>query len=68
MLVAGSRAVVATSRVIDDALARQVAGEFYRRLVEAPAPDPSAVLRSAALAVRDRAPSSDWAAFRVLVP
>jgi CHAT domain-containing protein len=67
-LVAGSRAVVATSRVIDDALARQVAGEFYRRLIEAPSSDPSAVLRSAVLSVRDRAPTSDWTAFRVLVP
>ncbi|HEX8795105.1 MAG TPA: CHAT domain-containing protein [Polyangiaceae bacterium] len=67
-LVAGSRAVVATSRVIDDGLARQVAGEFYRRLLDAPTPDASAALRSAVLSVRDRAPSSDWAAFRVLVP
>jgi hypothetical protein len=59
---------VATSRVIDDALARQVAGAFYEQLVAAPAPDPAAALRSAVLSVRDRSPSSDWAAFRVLVP
>lgn len=67
-LVAGSRAVVATSRVIDDALAEEVAAEFYRRLVAASPPDPAAALRSAVISVRDRTHGGDWAAFRVLVP
>lgn len=69
-LVAGAHSVVATSREIDDGLARDVAGEFYARLVasSAPSPDAAAALREAAMAVRDRSPGVDWSAFRVLVP
>ncbi len=66
-LVAGAQVVVATSRVVDDALAREVAAEFYRRLTAATAPDAAGALREAVLAVRARSPASDWPAFRVLV-
>ena len=67
-LVAGAHVVVATSRAVDDGLARDLAGEFYARLTVSPAPDEGRALRDAVLALRDRSPASDWAAFRVLVP
>jgi CHAT domain-containing protein len=67
-LVGGAQVVVATSRVVQDSLARDVAAEFYSRLTAAGRPGASRALRDAVLAVRDRQPASDWAAFRVLVP
>jgi cellulose synthase operon protein C len=67
-LVAGARVVVATSRAVDEALARDLAVEFYARLTAMAAPDEGRALRDAVLALRDRSPASDWAAFRVLVP
>ncbi len=67
-LVAGARVVIATSRAVDDRLARDLAAEFYARLAAAPAPDEGRAMRDAVLALRDRSPASDWAAFRVLVP
>lgn len=67
-LVGGAHFVVATSRVVEDSLARDVAAGFYARLTAAPTPDAPRALRDAVLAVRDRDPAVDWAAFRVLVP
>jgi CHAT domain-containing protein len=67
-LVGGAQVVVATSRVVDDALARDVAAEMYARLAATPAVDAAGALRDAVLTVRGRSPASDWAAFRVLVP
>jgi tetratricopeptide (TPR) repeat protein len=67
-LAAGSRAVVATTREVGDALARDVAIELHRRLIADPALDASAALRDAQLSVRERGPTSDWSAFRALVP
>jgi CHAT domain-containing protein len=67
-LVAGAQVVVATSREVDDALARHVATAFYTRLAGAPHLEPGGALREAVLEVREQSPASDWAAFRVLVP
>ena len=59
--------MIAASRVVDDALAREVASRFYARLAAAPSEGAAGALREAVLAVRERSPASDWAAFRVLV-
>jgi len=67
-LVAGARVVVATSRVVDDTLARDVAVAFYSRLAATPRIDAGDALREAVLTVRAQFPTSDWASFRVLVP
>jgi len=67
-LVDGAQVVIATSRVVADALARDVAAEFYARIAVGPDAETAGALRDAVLAVRQRSPASDWAAFRVLVP
>ena len=67
-IVAGSRAVVASSRPVDDALAERLMTALYRALGPGAAIDLAASLREAELAVRKESPEADWAAFRVLVP
>jgi CHAT domain-containing protein len=67
-LAAGARSVVASSRVVDDALARDTARAFYASLVAGADLDPTRALRDAQLVVRARAAAADWAAFRALVP
>lgn len=67
-LIAGSRAVVATSRPVDDALAERVMTALHLELGATPGLDLAAALREAQLAVRRETPAADWAAFRVLVP
>ncbi len=67
-LVAGSRAVVASPRPVDDVLAERVMTALYRALGAKGELDLAASLREAELAVRKESPKADWAAFRVLVP
>ena len=67
-IVAGSRAVVASSRPVDDALAARVMTALYHALGANAGIDLAAALREAGLAVRKESPAADWAAFRVLVP
>jgi len=66
-LTAGTSGVIATSRAVDDALARTSAAKLYPRL-GAPGPlDAAGALRGALMAVRAQSPGADWSAFRALV-
>jgi tetratricopeptide (TPR) repeat protein len=67
-IVAGSRAVIASPRPVDDALAERLMTAVYRPFRPHAALDLAASLREAELAVRQESPEADWAAFRVLVP
>lgn len=65
-LLAGSRSVVASTRLADD---RKVPGFFadlYRELDREP--DPAVALQRAQLAWRKREPRTDWAGFRLFEP
>jgi len=69
-LVAGSRAVIAAARPIDDALAAQIMGDLY---LDAGSPEAlfeslPQRLRAAELRARAARPWGDWANFRLLVP
>jgi tetratricopeptide (TPR) repeat protein len=66
-LAAGADGVVATSRVVDDALAKDVAAAFHAARVGRPGVDLAAALRTALVAARARNADSDWSAFRALV-
>ncbi|MGO8993377.1 MAG: CHAT domain-containing protein [Polyangiaceae bacterium] len=66
-LAAGAETVIATSRPVDDALARDVAASFYAGLTRSPPLSPAAAMQAAALRVRSAEPGADWAAFRALV-
>jgi cellulose synthase operon protein C len=66
-LLAGSRAVVASVRPIEDQLAASMTRALYEEGVQALLEDPSAVLARAQRRLRRDDPSSDWGAFRVLV-
>jgi tetratricopeptide (TPR) repeat protein len=67
-LTAGTSGVIATSRAVDDALARDVAARLYPRLGAPPGPlDAAGALRGALMAVRAQSPGADWSAFRALV-
>jgi hypothetical protein len=71
-LTAGTSGVIATSRAVDDTLARDVAAKLYSRvarlpLLGAPGPlDAAGALRDALMAVRAQSPGADWSAFRAL--
>jgi len=65
-VLAGARAVVAAARPIDDALARAVVRDVYAA-DDMPKDLPAALAGAEAAALR-RAPASDWASFRVVVP
>ncbi len=71
-VVAGSSAVLAPVRKVNDDLAAQLASALYRL----PSPDPatpivtplSMTARAAIASLRQKSPTADWAAFRVIVP
>jgi CHAT domain-containing protein len=65
-LVAGSRAVVASTRPVRDDVARAITSALYESLVADPHADLASALRDAQLAVRTRIPDADWSAFRAL--
>lgn len=64
-VVAGSGAVVAAVRPVDDRLASELSRKLY---AEGPPLDMPAALRRAQLSLAGEKPQSDWATFRVLVP
>jgi tetratricopeptide (TPR) repeat protein len=63
----GAEAVVASTRVVDDALARRLMTELASHALD-PAADLGPALREAQLAVSRAQPGADWATFRLLVP
>lgn len=63
-LSAGSRGVIASPRLVDDAVAASFVDELYRSEVSA---DVAAAVREAQLRLRSRSPNADWAAFRALI-
>ncbi|MFL6260502.1 MAG: CHAT domain-containing protein [Thermoanaerobaculia bacterium] len=65
-LLAGSRAVVATTRPVRDTVARDFAVELYRGWN--PGVDLPQQFQRAQLACRRRNPAADWASFRLLEP
>jgi len=65
-LLAGSRAVVAATRSVDDRAAEGLFTELYRHW--GPEPDLAALLQQAQLAWRNREPTADWKSFRLFVP
>lgn len=68
-VAAGARAVVASTRPVDDDLARKLMLALYASLRAEPAEvDIPEALRAAQLSVARESPGSDWAAFRVLTP
>jgi tetratricopeptide (TPR) repeat protein len=67
-LAAGSRGVVAAWRVVDDVHSMRLMGALYGHTALADASELPAALRHAQLRLRAEHPSSDWAAFRALVP
>jgi tetratricopeptide (TPR) repeat protein len=67
-LAVGARSVVASARVVDDGVTRDLAQELYARMRRGSEWDLPRALRDAELALRGKTASSDWAAFRALVP
>ncbi len=67
-IVAGSTAVVVTTRPLDDRLAERVMAALYTSDSADPTQDLAQALRQAVLAAANKDPSSDWTSFRVLVP
>lgn len=65
-LLAGSRAVIASTRPADDRTVPVLFAELYRLWDREP--DPAAALRRAQLAWRQRDPGADWSAFRLVEP
>ncbi|MEO1575005.1 MAG: CHAT domain-containing protein, partial [Pseudomonadota bacterium] len=65
-LARGSRAVIATSRSVDDRSARAVISSFYDQWLQGNAIDDA--LRTAQIEVRDSYPDLDWSAFRLMTP
>lgn len=71
-VVAGSSAVLAPVRKVNDDLAAELASALYRL----PSSDPTASIatplsmtaRAAIASLRQKSPNADWAAFRVIVP
>jgi CHAT domain-containing protein len=62
-LLAGSRAVIATTRLVDDRMARDLIVELYRGWQ--PGEDLPRQLQRAQLACRRQSPAADWASFRL---
>lgn len=68
-LMAGSESVVASTRKVDDGVARQVMSLFYRSSqVPGVGNDTAAALRDASLAFLKEGQVGDWVSFRVMVP
>jgi CHAT domain-containing protein len=65
-LLAGSRAVVASTRPADDRVVPSFFADLYRQLDREP--DPAAALQRAQLSWRSRDPGADWAGFRLFTP
>jgi hypothetical protein len=65
-LAVGARAVVASTRTVDDATTRALMEAFARALQEAPS-DVANALRRAQITLRRSNPRADWSAFRVFV-
>lgn len=65
-LLAGSRAVVASTRPADDRSVPSFFADLYRQLNREP--DPAAALQRAQLSWRQREPGADWQGFRLFVP
>src|SRR5262249_19032759 len=65
-VVAGASAVIASARQVDDGLAQRIMTAVYE--VPRSTLDVTAALRDAQIVEARRAPASDWASFRVLVP
>ena len=67
-VLAGSRAVVAPARVVDDALAADVSRRFYAHLTHFDDEGIREAFRAALNDVREVHPGTDWAAYRLVVP
>ena len=67
-IAAGSGAAVAARRRVDDRLTRALMRAFYRRLDSLDGWSVAEALRAAQLERYRSDPTSDWAAFRVLLP
>ena len=67
-IAAGVRAVVASTRPVDDAVARALVEAFYTALAADLDHSAANALRVAQLGLRAERPAADWASFRVLVP
>jgi cellulose synthase operon protein C len=65
-LLAGSRAVVASTRIADDREMPPFFGDLYRQWERGP--DLALALQRAQLAWRQRSPEADWASFRLFEP
>jgi CHAT domain-containing protein len=65
-LLAGSRAVIASTRVVDDRTARDLLGDLYRDWQ--PGTDLARQLQRAELACRHRDPKADCGSFRLIEP
>jgi CHAT domain-containing protein len=65
-LLAGSRAVIASTRPTDDRTLPAFFAELYRQWQREP--DLAAALQRAQLAWRQRTPTADWASFRLFEP
>jgi len=65
-LLAGSRAVVASIRRVDDRTARSFFAEFYRQWDRDP--DLAVALQRAQLSWRQQNPKADWQSFRLFEP
>lgn len=65
-LLAGSRAVVASTRPADDRSVPSFFADLYRQLDREP--DPAVALQRAQLSWRQREPGADWQGFRLFVP
>ncbi|MBI4511951.1 MAG: CHAT domain-containing protein [Deltaproteobacteria bacterium] len=67
-LLAGAQGVVAATRPVGDTLASQVTTMFYRVMGANDSLDVGTVVGRAQAELAERSPTSDWAAFRVLIP
>lgn len=66
--IAGSHAVIAATRPVDDGLAAALSVALYAGGREALRDDPAAALKRAQASVRQSDPTADWASFRLVVP
>jgi len=65
-VAAGTQAVVATTRPVEDDTARAFSLAFFQSLAQAP--DPGAAMQRALKTLTDQRPRADWATFRLLEP
>ncbi len=67
-VLAGSRAVVAPTRAVNDAVAAEMSRSFYAHLARLDEDGVRSAFRAAQNDVRGAHPASDWAAYRLVVP